>query len=94
MSAVEAMPAIAARNRFFGMFEEPALRRVRRRAYHVRSILRQLLGTGKERALVTGRLELTASAESWHLRGHLRATEDGTDVADRTFERVIPRRVP
>src|SRR5262245_880695 len=40
------------------MFEDPALRRGRRRAYHVRGILRQLLGTGKERALVTGRLEL------------------------------------
>jgi hypothetical protein len=58
LCALVLAPNTFARNRFFGMFEEPALRRVRRRAYHVRSILRQLLGTGKERALVTGRLEL------------------------------------
>ena len=58
LCALVLAPGTFARNRFFGMFEEPALRRVRRRAYHVRSILRQLLGTGKERALVTGRLEL------------------------------------
>jgi len=58
LCALVLAPNTFARNRFFGMFEEPALRRVRRRAYHVRSILRQLLGTGKDRALVTGRLEL------------------------------------
>jgi hypothetical protein len=34
------------------------MRRVRRRAYHVRSILRQLLGQGKDQALLIGRLEL------------------------------------
>jgi hypothetical protein len=58
LCALVLAPNTFARNRFFGMFEDPALRRVRRRAYHVRSILRQLLGTGKERALITGRLEL------------------------------------
>jgi hypothetical protein len=58
LCALVLAPNTFARNRFFGMFEEPALRRVRRRAYHVRSILRQLLGTGKDRALITGRLEL------------------------------------
>ncbi len=34
------------------------MRRVRRRAYHVRGVLRQLLGEGKDRALLIGRLEL------------------------------------
>ena len=58
LCALVLAPNTFARNRFFGMFEDPALRRVRRRAYHVRGILRQLIGTGKERALVTGRLEL------------------------------------
>jgi hypothetical protein len=58
LCALVLAPNTYARNRFFGMFEDPALRRVRRRAYHVRGILRQLLGTGKDRALVTGRLEL------------------------------------
>lgn len=58
LCALVLAPNTFARNRFFGMFEDPAMRRVRRRAYHVRSILRQLLGTGKDRALVTGRLEL------------------------------------
>jgi hypothetical protein len=58
LCALVLAPNTFARNRFFGMFEDPAMRRVRRRAYHVRSILRQLLGTGKDRALITGRLEL------------------------------------
>jgi hypothetical protein len=58
LCALVLAPNTFARNRFFGLFEDPALRRVRRRAYHVRGILRQLIGTGKDRALVTGRLEL------------------------------------
>jgi hypothetical protein len=58
LCALVLAPNTFARNRFFGMFEDPAMRRVRRRAYHVRGILRQLIGTGKERALITGRLEL------------------------------------
>lgn len=61
LCALVLAPNTFARNRFFGMFEDPALRRVRRRAYHVRSILRQLLGHGTERALITGRLELDDS---------------------------------
>lgn len=61
LCALVLAPNTFARNRFFGMFEDPGARRVRRRAYHVRSILRQLLGTGKERALITGRLELDDS---------------------------------
>jgi hypothetical protein len=58
LCALVLAPNTFARNRFFGLFEDPSARRVRRRAYHVRGILRQLLGTGKERALITGRLEL------------------------------------
>ena len=58
LCALVLAPNTFARNRFFGLFEDPAMRRVRRRAYHVRGILRQLIGTGKDRALVTGRLEL------------------------------------
>jgi hypothetical protein len=51
-------PRTFARNRFFGLFEEPINRRVRRRARHVRGILRQLMATGRERALIVGRWEL------------------------------------
>jgi hypothetical protein len=58
LCALVLAPNTFPRNRFFGLFEQPALRRIRRRAYHVRGILRQLLGTGKDKALVTGRLEL------------------------------------
>lgn len=58
LCALVLAPATFPRNRFFGLFEDPTLRRVRRRAYHVRSILRQLLGTGKEQALLIGRAEL------------------------------------
>ncbi|HVZ36601.1 MAG TPA: hypothetical protein VG963_29430 [Polyangiaceae bacterium] len=61
LCALVLAPNTFARNRFFGMFENPALRRVRRRAYHVRSVLRQLLGQGKERALLIGRAELDDS---------------------------------
>jgi hypothetical protein len=61
LCALVLAPNTFARNRFFGLFENPALRRVRRRAYHVRSVLRQLLGQGKERALLIGRAELDDS---------------------------------
>jgi hypothetical protein len=58
LCALVLAPDTFARNRFFGMYEDPVLRRARRRAYHVRGILRQLLGQGKEKALLIGRFEL------------------------------------
>jgi hypothetical protein len=58
LCALVLAPNTFARNRFFGLYEDPALRRVRRRAYHVRGVLRQLLGQGKDRALLIGRAEL------------------------------------
>lgn len=58
LCALVLAPNTFARNRFFGLYEDPVLRRVRRRAYHVRGVLRQLLGQGKERALLIGRLEM------------------------------------
>lgn len=61
LCALVLAPSTFARNRFFGLYEDPGMRRVRRRAYHVRSILRQLLGQGKDRALVIGRLEMDDS---------------------------------
>ena len=58
LCALVLAPNTFPRNRFFGLFEQPALRRIRRRAYHVRGILRQLLGQGKDKALLIGRFEL------------------------------------
>jgi hypothetical protein len=58
LCALVLAPDTFARNRFFGLYEDPVLRRARRRAYHVRSILRQLLGQGKEKALLIGRFDL------------------------------------
>jgi len=58
LCALVLAPNTFARNRFFRLFEDPALRRVRRRAYHVRGVLRQLLGQGKDKALLIGRAEL------------------------------------
>lgn len=58
LCALVLVPDTFARNRFFGLYEDSAMRRVRRRAYHVRGILRQLLGKGKEQALLIGRVEL------------------------------------
>lgn len=58
LAALVLAPRTFARNRFFGLFENPVHRRIRRRARHVRGIVRQLTAMGKERALVTGRAEL------------------------------------
>jgi hypothetical protein len=58
LCALVLAPNTFARNRFFGLYEDASMRRVRRRAYHVRGVLRQLLGEGKDRALLIGRLEL------------------------------------
>ncbi len=58
LCALVLAPGTFARNRFFGLYEDPLFRRTRRRAYHVRGVLRQLLGQGKDRALLIGRLEL------------------------------------
>jgi hypothetical protein len=54
LCALVLAPGAFSRNRFFHMFEQPELRRVRRRASRVRGILRQLTA-GAE---VTGEIEL------------------------------------
>jgi hypothetical protein len=54
LCALVLAPAAFSRNRFFHLFEQPELGRVRRRATRVRGILRQLAG-GAE---VTGEIEL------------------------------------
>jgi hypothetical protein len=54
LCALVLAPNAFARNRFFQLFEQPELRRVRRRATRVRGILRQL----QAGAEVTGELEL------------------------------------
>jgi hypothetical protein len=54
LCALVLAPNAFSRNRFFQLFEQPELRRVRRRATRLRGILRQLLA-GAE---VTGELEL------------------------------------
>jgi hypothetical protein len=47
-------PHAFSRNRHFWLFEDPARRRVRRRAGRVRGIARQLLGRGPQRAEIVG----------------------------------------
>jgi hypothetical protein len=54
LCALVLAPAAFSRNRFFHLFEQPQLGRVRRRATRVRGILRQL-ASGAE---VTGEIEL------------------------------------
>jgi hypothetical protein len=54
LCALVLVPHTYSRNRFFGIFEQPALRRVRRRAAHVRAMVRQLLGDGRPRAEIIG----------------------------------------
>jgi hypothetical protein len=54
LCALVLVPATFSRNRFFPLYEKAALRRVRRRAGHVRAIVRQLLGEGRRKAEVIG----------------------------------------
>lgn len=54
LCALVLAPQTFSRNRFFRLYEDAALRRARRRAAHVRSIVRQLLGDGRRRAEIIG----------------------------------------
>lgn len=54
LCALVLAPATFSRNRFFGLFEDSAARRVRRRAARVRGVIRQLLGHGRPKAELVG----------------------------------------
>jgi hypothetical protein len=47
-------PRTLPRNRFFFLYEDPRVKRVKRRAARVRGIIRQLLDRGLNRAEITG----------------------------------------
>lgn len=47
-------PRTFSRNRFFNLYENPVLRRVRGRAARVRGIVRQLAGSGRLRGEIVG----------------------------------------
>jgi hypothetical protein len=47
-------PRTFSRNRFYSLFEDPVLRKVRGRAARVRGIIRQLVGEGRRRGEVVG----------------------------------------
>lgn len=52
--ALVLVPHAYSRNRFFALFEDAELGRVRRRAARVRGLIRQLAGEGTQRAEVVG----------------------------------------
>lgn len=54
LCALVLVPPSFSRNRFFGMFQDPTVNKVRRRAARVRGIIRQLLGQGRQKAELTG----------------------------------------
>ena len=54
LCALVIAPQVYARNRFFELFEQPALRRVRRRATLLRGVIRQLTNTRGHRGEVVG----------------------------------------
>ena len=54
LCALVLAPGTYSRNRFFGLFEDPRFRRVRRRAARVRGIVRQLVSSGGARGEVVG----------------------------------------
>jgi hypothetical protein len=54
LCALVLVPTSYSRNRFFGVFEDPAARRVRRRAARLRGVVRHLVGHGRSRAEILG----------------------------------------
>lgn len=54
MCALVVAPQVYARNRFFDIFEQPVLKKVRRRAKLVRGIIRQLAGTSGRKGQIVG----------------------------------------
>lgn len=54
LCALVIAPQVYARNRFFEAFEQPMLRRVRRRAALLRGIVRQLCNTVGRRGVIVG----------------------------------------
>lgn len=54
LCALVLAPTTFSRNRFFGLFENPARRRLRRRASRVRGIIRQLVAPERGRAEILG----------------------------------------
>jgi hypothetical protein len=54
LCALVLAPQTFSRNRFFALFQDPSLRRIRRRAARVRGILNQLLGVGRNKAELIG----------------------------------------
>jgi hypothetical protein len=70
LAALILAPRTFSRNRFFWLFEKPEAARIRRRAAHIRGILRQLTGTPKpvaeivgERVLADGQVHLRYRVE-------------------------------
>ncbi|MBX3183294.1 MAG: hypothetical protein KIT72_03995 [Polyangiaceae bacterium] len=62
LCALVLAPATFSRNRFYHLYEGAEGRRVRRRARRLRGLIRQLLGQGRERAELLGRIELSDGA--------------------------------
>jgi hypothetical protein len=54
LCALVLAPNTYARNRFFPIYERPALARIRRRAARVRGIIRQLTSSGRQQAEIIG----------------------------------------
>ncbi len=54
LCALVIAPQVWSRNRFFSLYEQEHLRKVRRRAGRVRAVLRQLAGQGRPRAEIVG----------------------------------------
>jgi hypothetical protein len=52
--ALVLVPKTFSRNRFFDLYQDPTLRKVRGRAARVRGIIRQLVGEGRSRAEIVG----------------------------------------
>jgi hypothetical protein len=54
LCALILVPRTFSRNRFYALFEDPKAKKIRRRASRIRGIIRQLLGKGRDQAVITG----------------------------------------
>lgn len=55
LSALVLAPTALSRNRFYALHDNPAMKRIRKRARRVRGVIRQLLGQGREKGVEVGR---------------------------------------
>jgi hypothetical protein len=89
LCALVLAPKTYSRNRFFGLYTDAALSRIRRRASRIRGVLRQLLGEGKPKAELLG--EQDAADGQWLLKYRLPELGFSRTIAFSALEAALVR---